>query len=110
ADATVAQIAAFEADHGLDKPIILQYVGWLAELPVKGFATSYMTGQSVNQRLAETVGLSVELVCLTFVLSVLGSILMGSVSAFWENRWPDHLVRFFAMLSLSVPGFWLGLL
>src|SRR5690606_7321143 len=77
---------------------------------VKGFATSYMTGQSVNQRLAETVGLSVELVCLTFVLSVLGSILMGSVSAFWENRWPDHLVRFFAMLSLSVPGFWLGLL
>lgn len=110
ADASVAQIAAFDAEHGLDRPVIVQYLGWLVDLPTQGFATSYMTGQSVNQRLTETVGLSVELVCLGFVLSVLGSIMFGSVSALYENRWPDHVVRILAMLALSVPGFWLGLL
>lgn len=110
ADATAEQIAGFEAQHGLDHAIAVQYWGWLRHLPVEGFSASYVTGQSVNQRLAETLPVSLELVGLAFVLSVIGSIALGSVSALYENRLPDHLVRIFAMAALSVPGFWLGLL
>ncbi|WP_323039700.1 ABC transporter permease [Gemmobacter sp.] len=110
ADATADQIAAFEADHGLDRPIALQYLDWLGHLPAEGFATSYVTGQSVNDRLRETVPVSLTLVSLAFVLSVIGSVALGSVSALWENRWPDHVIRILAMSALSIPGFWIGLL
>lgn len=110
ADASQDQIARFEADNGLDRAIPVQFLNWLADLPVKGFANSYITGQSVNQRLADTVPVTVELVVIAFILAVAGSVLLGSISALWENRWPDHLVRLLAMAALSIPGFWLGLL
>lgn len=110
ADASPDQIAQFEADNGLDQAIPVQFIDWLADLPVKGFANSYITGQSVNQRLVDTVPATVELVIIAFILAVAGSILLGSISALWENRWPDHLVRLGAMAALSIPGFWLGLL
>lgn len=110
ADAPADQIAAFDSQHGLDQSIARQYLAWLRDLPSEGFATSYVTGQSVNERLAETLPVSLELVLLAFVIAVLGSISLGSASAYWENRWPDHAVRIFAMAALSVPGFWLGLL
>ncbi|MCA0206286.1 MAG: ABC transporter permease [Proteobacteria bacterium] len=110
ADAPAESIAAFEAEHGLDRPIAVQYLAWLRALPAEGFARSYVTGQSVNQRLAETLPLTLELVTLAFVLAVVGSIALGSASAYGENRWPDHAVRILAMAALSVPGFWLGLL
>lgn len=110
ADATLEQIAAFEVANGLDRPILAQYASWLKNLPSRGFDISYVTGQSVNERLADTVPVSITLVFLAFVLAVLGSVALGSASAYWENRWPDHLVRLLAMAALSVPGFWLGLL
>ncbi|WP_068298430.1 ABC transporter permease [Pararhodobacter sp. CCB-MM2] len=110
ADAPAESLATFEAEHGLDRPIVVQYLSWLRALPSEGFARSYVTGQSVNQRLAETLPLTLELVTLAFVLAVIGSIALGSASAYWENRWPDHTVRVLAMAALSVPGFWLGLL
>lgn len=110
ADASSEQIAGFEAQHGLDQAIAVQYWDWLRQLPVEGFSRSYVTGQSVNQRLAETLPISLELVVIAFVVSVIGSIALGSVSALYENRLPDQLVRIFAMAALSVPGFWLGLL
>lgn len=110
ADASPDQIAQFEAQYGLDRSIPAQYAAWLADLPSKGFASSFVTGQSVNARLRETVPVSLELVILAFGMAVVGSIALGSVSALWENRWPDHLVRIFAMSALSIPGFWLGLL
>lgn len=110
ADAAPDQIAAFEARHGLDQPIPAQFLAWLADLPARGFATSYVTGQSVNQRLLDTAPVSLELVAIAFVLAVAGSVALGSVAALWENRWPDHLVRILAMAALSIPGFWLGLL
>lgn len=109
-DATPEQIAAFEAQHGLDRLIPVQFLDWLADLPSRGFATSYITGQSVNDRLLETAPISFELVVVAFALAVVGSIVLGSVAALWKNRWPDHLVRILAMMALSIPGFWLGLL
>ncbi|WP_180899051.1 ABC transporter permease [Martelella soudanensis] len=110
ADANQAQIATYEAQYGLDQPIVAQYLSWLAHLPTEGFATSFMTGQSVNERLLQTIPVSLELVVSAFALSVAGSVLLGSISAFWENRWPDHAIRIVCMAALSVPGFWLGLL
>ena len=110
ADASAEQIVTFEREHGLDHSIPVQYWNWLTELPRQGFAKSYVTGESVNRRLSETVPVSLELVTLAFVMAILGSILFGSISALWENRWPDHLIRIGAMLALSIPGFWLGLL
>ena len=86
ADAPAENVAAFEARHGLDRPILLQYVNWLIDFPSKGFGESYVTGQSVNQRLAETLPVSVELILVAFVIAVIGSILFGSVSAFWVRN------------------------
>jgi len=109
-DASAAQVAAFEAQHGLDRGIVAQYGRWLADLPAHGFGRSYVTNQSVNAEIAAKFPVTLEIVAVAFVLSVVGSMVLGCAAALYENSALDHAIRLFGVLALSMPGFWLGLL
>jgi peptide/nickel transport system permease protein len=110
ADATQEQIVEFERDRGLDRSIGAQFVSWVRALPTVGFGQSYVTGKSIDEELHHSLPLTLELVAASFVLAVGGAILLGTVGALTEDRWPDQLVRILAMTALSVPGFWLALM
>lgn len=109
-EATPEQISRFEAERGLDRPVIVQFGHWLADLPTEGFAKSYITGQSINELVAGSLPITLEIVALAFVVAVTGSILLGSLSAIFESTWIDHTVRIAAVAALSIPGFWLAFL
>ena len=110
-DATDQAIAAWEQRNGLDRPVVAQYGTWLGALVLQGdLGRSPVTGLSMNQRIRETLPVTLEIVSLAFVFSVLLSIGLGTVSAFMEGSLADQLSRLFAVLGVSVPGFWLGLL
>ena len=110
-DATDQAIAAWEQKNGLDRPVLAQYGVWLRALVLQGdLGRSPVTGLAMNQRIRETLQVTLEIVSLAFVFSVLLSIGLGTVSAFMEGSLADQLSRLFAVLGVSVPGFWLGLL
>jgi peptide/nickel transport system permease protein len=53
---------------------------------------------------------TLEIVTIAFVFCVMVSIPLGVISALYEDRAIDHLARVFAVIGVSIPGFWLGLM
>jgi peptide/nickel transport system permease protein len=109
-DASVEQIAAFNHQYGLDRPVLAQYRAWLDGALALDFGESYVTGNPIGPQIAGTLPNTVELVTLSFVLTIVVSIVLGTVAALKENSGTDHLLRAVAIVGLSVPSFWLGLL
>ncbi|MEH2560561.1 ABC transporter permease [Bradyrhizobium sp. AZCC 2289] len=110
-DATDTQIAQFEKDHGLDRPVAEQYIRWLGQLVLHGdFGRSFVTGRSMNALLAETLPITLELVLFAFAFAVVVALPIGVLSAVYEGSWIDHAARIIAVIGVSVPGFWLGLM
>jgi peptide/nickel transport system permease protein len=110
-EATDTQIAQFEKDHGLDRPVVEQYIRWLGQLVLHGdFGRSFVTGRSMNALLTETLPITLELVLFAFAFAVAVALPIGVLSAVYEGTWIDHAGRIFAVIGVSVPGFWLGLM
>jgi peptide/nickel transport system permease protein len=110
-DATTEQIRQFEHQYGFDRPLIIQFLSWLENLVINGdFGQSLISRLSITSEVARSLPITLEIVLIAFVLCVAISIPLGVVSAIYENRVVDHLARIFALMGVSVPGFWLGLM
>jgi peptide/nickel transport system permease protein len=111
ADANADQVRAFEQRHGLDRPLAVQYVTWLRDIVLRGdFGRSYISGQAISAEVGVTLPVTVEIVILAFLFCVGVSLPLGILSAVYQGRWVDHAARIFAVIGVSVPGFWLGLM
>ena len=109
-DANASQIMAFNHQFGLDRPVPAQYGSWLRGAISLDFGNSYVTGQPIGSQIASTLPITVELVSFSFIFTVAISIFIGTAAALKENSFTDHLLRGVAIIGLSVPSFWLGLL
>ena len=109
-DATEQDVATFDRDHGLDRPLVVQYASWVGGMARGDFGVSIMDGTPIGPRIARTFPITLELVTLGFVFALVVAVPLGVVSALWEDRWIDHLARLVAVIGVSIPGFWLGLL
>ena len=109
-EATPAAIAQFDADHGLDRSIPMQYVAWVGGIVLHGdLGTSFTTGLGMNEQVAHTLPVTLELVLAAFAVSIVVSLALGTLSAVLRDSPVDYLARFIAVLGVSVPGFWLAL-
>jgi peptide/nickel transport system permease protein len=108
--ATGEQIDNIRRNLGLDQPILVQLWRWYVALLHGDFGRSLLMGQSVVQvmalRLPVTIGLSIYALVVTLVLGLVS----GIVAALRHNSWVDQVAMVFAMLGISVPNFYLGLL
>src|ERR1700722_19465920 len=81
-DATEAQIAQFEHDNGLDRPVLVQYALWVGGIVTRGdLGRSFITGRSVSREISRTLPVTLELVVIAFVLACVVSLAAGTVSA-----------------------------
>jgi peptide/nickel transport system permease protein len=107
--ATGEQIANIRHDLGLDQPVLTQLWRWYANLFRGDLGRSLLLGQPVvhvmMQRLPVTLALSVYALVLTLLFG-LGS---GIAAALRQNTWIDQVAMVFAMLGISLPNFYLGL-
>jgi peptide/nickel transport system permease protein len=110
-DATDAQIRQFEQDNGLDRPLVVQYLDWLQRAVFEfDLGRSFVSRLPISSEIAKTLPVTLEIVVFAFIFCILVSIPLGIVSALYEDRPVDHLARIFAVLGVSIPGFWLGLM
>ncbi|MBV9824861.1 MAG: ABC transporter permease [Alphaproteobacteria bacterium] len=108
--ATEQQIAEFDHDHGLDRPIVVQYGSWLRRLVFGGdLGRSFTSGLDMNKQIAETLPVTMEIVVVAFAAATLVSLMLGTLSALYRDGPIDYLARSLAVLGVSVPGFWLAL-
>ena len=108
--ATKDQIANIRADLGLDQPVLTQLLRWYGNLLQGDLGRSLLLGQPVleatMERLPVTLALSAYALVLTLVIG-LGS---GIIAALRQNTWVDQAAMLFAMIGISLPNFYLGLL
>ncbi|MBM3222776.1 MAG: ABC transporter permease [Candidatus Tectomicrobia bacterium] len=100
--------AKIEADLGLSAPLPVQYWKWLQDIGTGQFGKSFWRGDTVLQLIAQRGPLTVEIAVLAIVLSWVVGLPVGILSALRQNSLLDYIARFFTVLFLAIPGFWLG--
>jgi peptide/nickel transport system permease protein len=109
-DASEEDVAAFDHDHGLDRPLWQQYSSWIGGAVRGDFGKSVIDETSISRQIADTFPVTLELVLLAFVFALTVAIPLGVVSALYEGRTVDHVARIISVAGVSIPGFWLGLM
>ncbi len=95
---------------GLNAPLWEQYATWLWKAVHGDMGASYVTGKPALGEVLYYVPATLELALGAMFLTLLVGIPLGFVGALYKDRWPDHLIRFFAFGAVSMPSFWLGFL
>ena len=94
---------------GLDKPIYTQYGLYLRDIGKFEFGESWNTRNSVVDDLWLRLPATVELITVTTVLGIVLGVLMGVFAAVRRHTILDHFSRLVALIGISLPNFWLGL-
>jgi len=97
-------------DFGLNEPIHVQYVEWLARLFRGDLGHSYAYHQSVAKLVSERIPRTLELMLMTEVIGLALAIVLGVVCAVKQYSLTDGVCKFGALVGYSAPSFWLGLM
>lgn len=104
------EIAALRDDMGLNRPLPLQYAVWLGRVAKGDLGTSWRTGQPVSNEIARRLPATLTLLGLALVASVLVALVLALISAAFQDRWPDKLIRTYTQIGAALPTFLFGLL
>ncbi|CAN0352170.1 unnamed protein product, partial [Phaeothamnion confervicola] len=107
---TEAQRAHYMAELGLSDPLWVQYLAWVKSIIAGDFGRSFFRSESVAEMIMRRGPLTAEIAFLSVVISWLVGIPVAILSALKPNSAADGIVRFFSILFLAVPGFWIGML
>lgn len=109
-EATPQAVAALRAKLGLDQPIPIQYVKWLASVVRGDLGRSIRSNQPVSEAIAERLPVTIELAILAVTISLLIAIPAGIIAAMRRNSALDAGSTFVALLGVSLPNFFLAIL
>jgi peptide/nickel transport system permease protein len=103
-------VGRYRHQWGLDKSLPQQYLIYVWNLAHGDFGVSITTRRPVADDLRQFFPATFELSTAAVLISILVGIPLGVLSSVKRNRLPDHLARVFALIGISTPVFWLGLL
>lgn len=109
-DATPQAIARFEHQHGLDRPLHLQYLYWLKDALRGNFGKSFQNHVPVGPELAARLPVTLELALFAFLIANLIAVPLGAIAAYFHQRKTDVSITFMATIMGAVPNFWLATL
>jgi len=101
-------VAAVEKMLGMDVPLHIQYLRWVGGLVRGDFGTSLWLKRPVLPQIVARLPVTFELGLLAFIISQCIALPIGLFSAIRQDSVGDFFGRSFAIISLSIPGFWLG--
>ncbi|UCE53159.1 MAG: ABC transporter permease [Desulfobacterales bacterium] len=108
--ATAESIAEFERRLGLDRPLIEQYIDFVTSYATGDFGESYRTGEEVIDQLALELPYTLHLVTAGMIIAIIIGVGLGIVSAIKPNSLLDNIGRIIALLGVSMPVFWSGMI
>ncbi|MFB9949405.1 ABC transporter permease [Rhizobium puerariae] len=103
-------LAALQKQLGLDQPLPVRYLAWLAGVFRGDLGQSYTYGVPVAGLIAERLAVTLPLALMAIVLSILIAIPLGVQAARKHNGIFDFVAGLFSYMSIAVPAFWVGLL
>jgi len=109
-DATPGEVARVRHEWGLDQPLLLQYWQFVSRAVIGDFGRSLKFGEPVIKLVFERLPATVELASMSLLVAILISIPIGTYSAIKRDTLFDHAGTGVALIGVSLPNFWLGIM
>jgi peptide/nickel transport system permease protein len=104
------QVAALRHEYGLDKPLVVQYVDWLARAVQGDMGKSILFHYSVTDEIAHRLPISLSLGLMALIVGVVVGPVLGAVSAMRRGSWLDSVLTIAATVGITAPSFWVGIM
>ena len=107
---TLAERELIRKNLGLDQPWHVQLVKWYAGMARGDLGRSIFLGKDVTQATFERLPVTISLSIYALVLTLIFGMITGVLAALRQNTWVDQASMMFAMIGVSMPNFWIGLM
>jgi peptide/nickel transport system permease protein len=108
--ATKEAIEALTHKLGLDQPWYVQYFKYLGGLLTGDLGESIRTGASITEEIWPYLAATLELSLAAMLIAIVIGVNAGIISAWFQNSWFDYVAMVLALIGVSMPIFWLGLM
>ncbi|MBR2950183.1 MAG: ABC transporter permease [Lachnospiraceae bacterium] len=108
-EATPEQVQALREELGLNDPLLVRYVRWLADFAGGDMGTSYNYKMPVTKMVAEKIPVTLSLAAMSFVILVAVSVPLGIFCAKRAGGWLDRTVMILNQVIMAVPSFFSGI-
>jgi len=108
--ATIAASEKWREAHGLNEPIVTQYITYIKDALHGDLGTSYYTKTSVTKEIMARFPATIELSIVAIIFATVVGVLLGILAAVKKNTIFDAASTIFALLAVSIPIFWLGIM
>lgn len=110
-NATPEQIANLHDKLGLDDPLPVRFINYIVGIVTRfDFGTSYTNGREVKTEILQRFGFTLKIAAFSMVFSLGIGVPLGIVAALNRNTWKDNVSMSVALLGISMPTFWFGLM
>ncbi|MCR6108074.1 ABC transporter permease [Salipaludibacillus agaradhaerens] len=108
--ATPQAIADLEENLGLNEPYLVQYGLYMRDLAQGDLGTSLRTNRPINEELWPFLAATIELTIFAMMFALIVGVNAGILSAWKQGSLFDYMSMFIALIGVSMPIFWLGLM
>lgn len=108
--ATAESIATLTKELGLDRPWYIQYFDYIKSLLQGDLGTSLRTRGPINEEIWPFLAATIELTVVAMIIAVVIGVNAGIISAWFSKSWFDYVAMILALVGVSLPIFWLGLM
>jgi dipeptide transport system permease protein len=109
-DATPADVERTRREWGLDRPLMVQYWDFLTRAVTGDFGRSLKFNEPVMKLVAERLPATLELAFASLCVAIMIAVPLGVYSAIKHNSFLDHAGMSVALIGVSLPNFWLGIM
>ena len=107
---TAEDIARIKEAWGLNDPLPVQYLRWAGNMFTGDFGNSFRGGAEVRGLIVERIPATIELMGTAYAIAILLGFLIGTLGALRQYSVFDYLATTGALVTLSIPTFWFGLM
>jgi peptide/nickel transport system permease protein len=105
-----ARLAELRRLLGLDRPLVTRYLEWLGGVLQGDLGRSFVTRRTVSAEILSAFPVTLQLACAALAVALVAGVPLGIVAAIRRGTVQGTAVSVVALLGLSVPNFWLGIL
>jgi peptide/nickel transport system permease protein len=106
---TEAELQAARASLGLDRPLYMQYLGWMGDVFRGDLGYSFWIETPIRDTILRRGPITGQIALFSILIAWVIGVPVGIISAMWRESTLDYVLRFFVTLFMAIPSFWLGL-
>ncbi len=109
-EATDADYEQMKKNMGLDRPLPVQYASFLGNVVQADFGMSHIRGVPARDILLQRLPATLQLAGVAFILTIIVGIPLGILSAIKRDSIFDQIGKFFAVVGIAAPSFWIAIM